>query len=135
MNPADQHEFRTALRSLMMPADTNHQGTVFGGVILSSIDQAGYLEARRHGLHRWVTASMEGVQFLAPVFTGDVVSFQTRTVGTGTSSVSVEVLVEAERYATGDLVEVTRARLAMVSVNAAGKAIPFDAPPTQGDAS
>ncbi len=135
MNPADQHEFRTALRSLMMPADTNHQGTVFGGVILSSIDQAGYLEARRHGLHRWVTASMEGVQFLAPVFTGDVVSFQTRTVGTGTSSVSVEVLVEAERYATGDLVEVTRARLAMVSVNAAGKAIPFDAPSTQGDAS
>ena len=133
MNPPDPDEFRTALRSLMMPADTNHQGTIFGGVILSSIDQAGYLEARRHGLHRWVTASLEGVQFLAPVFTGDVVSFQTRTIGMGTSSVSVEILVEAERFATGDLVKVTEARLTMVSVNAAGKAIPFDAPPTQGD--
>ena len=135
MTPPQPDEFRTAPRSLMMPADTNHQGTIFGGVILSSIDQAGYLEARRHGLHRWVTASLEGVQFLAPVFTGDVVSFQTRTIGMGTSSVSVEILVEAERFATGDLVKVTEARLTMVSVNAAGKAIPFDAPPTQGDSS
>ena len=124
-----------AIRMVMMPRDTNAAGTIFGGVILSSIDQAGYLEARRHGLHRWVTASLEGVQFLAPVFTGDVVSFQTRTVGMGTSSVSVEILVEAERFATGDLVKVTEARLTMVSVNAAGKAIPFDAPPTQGDSS
>jgi acyl-CoA hydrolase len=86
-------------------------------------------------MHRWVTASMDRVQFLAPVFTGDVVSFGTRTVETGTSSVTVEVLVEAERYATGDLVKVTEARLTMVSVNAAGRAIPFDAPPSQGDPS
>ena len=135
MTRDDPNRFRTSLRSLMMPADTNHQGTVFGGVILSSIDQAGYLEARRHGMHRWVTASMDRVQFLAPVFTGDVVSFGTRTVETGTSSVTVEVLVEAERYATGDLVKVTEARLTMVSDNAAGRAIPFDAPPSQGDPS
>ena len=69
-------DFRTTLRALMMPADTNHQGTVFGGVVLSRIDQAGYLEARRHGRHRWVTVSMNQVQFVAPVYTGDVVTFR-----------------------------------------------------------
>ena len=48
---------------------------------------------------------------------------------------TVEVLVEAQRYATGDLVKVTEARLAMVSVNAAGRAIAFDSPPSQGNPS
>lgn len=130
----DADGFLTALRALMMPADTNHQGTVFGGVILSRIDQAGYLEARKNGRHRWVTASMEQVNFVAPVFDGDTVSFRTRTVRIGRSSVTVEVQVDAERHATGDMVRVTDARLTMVSVNAAGHAIPFESPPSvEGD--
>ena len=124
--------YLTALRALMMPSDTNHQGTVFGGVVLSRIDQAGYLEARKNGRHRWVTASMDQVNFIAPVYTGDVVSFLTRTVRKGRSSVTVEVRVEAERHATGDIVLVTEATLAMVSVNAAGQAIAFDSDPTVG---
>jgi acyl-CoA thioesterase YciA len=105
---------------------------VFGGVILSRIDQAGYLEARKNGRHRWVTASLDQVNFVAPVFDGDTVSFKTRTIRTGRSSVTVEVLVEAERHATGDVVRVTDAKITMVSVNAAGQAIPFDSAPTIG---
>ncbi len=128
----DANGYLTALRALMMPADTNHQGTVFGGVILSRIDQAGYLEARKNGRHRWVTASMDQVNFVAPVFDGDTVSFKTRTIRTGRSSVTVEVLVEAERHSTGDVVRVTDAKITMVSVNAAGQAIPFDSAPTIG---
>lgn len=126
----DQDGYLTALRALMMPSDTNHQGTVFGGVVLSRIDQAGYLEARRHGRHRWVTASMAEVNFIAPVYTGDVVSFRTRTTRAGTSSVKVEVRVEAERHADGSLVLVTEANLTMVSVDADGRAIPFDRTPS-----
>ena len=122
--------YTTTLRALMMPADTNHQGTVFGGVILSRIDQAGYLEARRHGQHRWVTLTMESVQFHAPVFTGDVVSFLTRTIRTGRSSVTVEIRVEAERRVRQDTVLVTDARLVMVAVDEDLKPIPFDSPPT-----
>ena len=56
---------------------------------------------------------------------GDVVSFRTRTVRTGTSSVIVEVRVEAERHDGGDIVLVTEANLTMVSVDAGGKSIPF----------
>ena len=118
-------DFRTTLRALMMPADTNHQGTVFGGVVLSRIDQAGYLEARRHGRHRWVTVSMNQVQFVAPVYTGDVVTFLTRTIRTGRTSVTVEVRVEAERHEGGRNVLVTEAQLTLVSVDEDGAPVPF----------
>ena len=120
-----ENDFRTTLRALMMPADTNHQGTVFGGVVLSRIDQAGYLEARRHGRHRWVTVSMNQVQFVAPVYTGDVVTFLTRTIRTGRTSVTVEVRVEAERHEGGDNVLVTEAQLTLVSVDDNGAPVPF----------
>lgn len=122
-------DFRTTLRALMMPADTNHQGTVFGGVVLSRIDQAGYLEARRHGRHRWVTVSMNQVQFVAPVYTGDVVTFLTRTIRTGRTSVTVEVRVEAERHDGGRNVLVTEAQLTLVSVDDDGSPVPFGGDP------
>jgi acyl-CoA thioesterase YciA len=123
---------QTALRVVMMPRDTNQYGTIFGGVILSYIDQAGFIEARRHGSHRWVTASIDRVDFHAPVQMGDVVSFVTSTESVGTSSVKVLIRVEAERYSTRDVIHVTQARLTMVAVDAAGKAIPFNSPPTVG---
>lgn len=118
------------LRVVMMPRDTNQYGTIFGGVILSYIDQAGFVEARRHGAHRWVTAAIDRVDFKAPVHTGDVVSFLTRTVRTGTSSVTVAVEVLAERFSGRDTVQVTTASLTLVAVDASGRAIPFSAPPT-----
>lgn len=119
-----------ALRVVMMPRDANQYGTIFGGVILSYIDQAGFIEARRHGTHRWVTVSVDRVEFRAPVQIGDVVSFLTVTERTGTSSVKVRIRVEAERDTTGESVHVTEAALTMVAVDAACKPIPFDSPPT-----
>jgi hypothetical protein len=79
----NQPERRLALRVTMMPRDTNHYGTIFGGVILSLIDQAGFVEARTHGSHRWVTAAIDRVEFVAPVQVGDVVSLLTKTVRDG----------------------------------------------------
>ena len=128
----DERQLHHALRVVMMPRDSNQYGSIFGGVILSCIDQAGFIEARRHGVHRWVTVTVDRVEFRAPVFIGDVVSFLTCTDKTGTSSVDVRVRVEAERYATGDIAHVTEARLTMVAVNAAGRPIPFNSQPTVG---
>lgn len=119
-----------ALRVVTLPRDTNHYGTIFGGVILSYIDQAGFVEARRHGAHRWVTAAMDRVDFKAPVHVGDVVNLYTATLRTGTSSVSVQIEVEAERHASGEHVPVTVAHMTLVAVNAEGKAIPFRSPPS-----
>ncbi len=126
-------EARLALRVLMMPRDTNHQGTIFGGIVLAHIDQAGYVEARRHGLHRWVTASVDRVDFKAPVLVGEIVEFRTRTIRIGRSSVTVQVVVDAERM-DGAWTRVTEAQLTMVAVNAEGRSIPIgDAPRSEAD--
>ncbi len=123
-------ERRLALRVVTMPRDTNQYGTIFGGVILSYIDQAGFVEARRHGVHRWVTASIERVDFKAPVHLGDTVNFYARTTRMGTTSVTVQVEVEAERFTGGATSPVTAATLTLVAVDGTGKPIPFRSPPS-----
>jgi acyl-CoA thioesterase YciA len=87
-----------AIRVLMMPRDTNAQGTIFGGVILSYIDQAGAIEARRQGCRLMVTVAMDKIVFHQPVFTGDLVTFWCETLRIGTTSITVKVVVEANRY-------------------------------------
>jgi acyl-CoA thioesterase YciA len=86
-----------AIRVLMMPRDTNAQGTIFGGVILSYVDQAGAIEARRQGSRMMVTVSMDKIVFHEPVFVGDLVSFWTETLRIGTTSITVKVVCEAIR--------------------------------------
>ena len=106
-----------AIRVLMMPRDTNAHGTIFGGVILSYIDQAGAIEARRQGSRFMVTVSMDKVVFHEPVFVGDLVSFWTETLRIGTSSITVKVTCEAIRG--NDLqktVMVTEAQVVYVNV-------------------
>ncbi len=124
------NEERLSLRVVTMPRETNQYGTIFGGVILSYVDQAGFVEARRHGRHRWVTASIERVDFKAPVHLGDIVSFYTTTIRTGTTSVGVAVRVEAERFDTGEFAHVTSATIAMVAIDEHGRPIPFAGAPT-----
>jgi len=106
-----------AIRVLMMPRDTNAHGTIFGGVILSYIDQAGAIEARRQGLKMMVTISMDKVVFHAPVFVGDLVSFWTETLKIGNTSITTKVVVEAIRLGDPDQkVLVTEAQVVYVNM-------------------
>src|SRR5437868_14984658 len=86
-----------AIRVLMMPRDTNAHGTIFGGVILSYIDQAGAIEARRQGCGMMLTVSMDKVVFHSPVQVGDLVSFWTETLRIGNTSITTKVVVESIR--------------------------------------
>jgi len=113
-----------------MPKDVNQHGTVFGGVILSWIDQSAFLKAREHGDHRWVTARFESVNFVAPVHVGDSVSFYAWSEKVGTKSVTIGIDVEVIRYDTKKIEKVTTAQVVMVSVDRDGKSIPFSTPPT-----
>ena len=61
-----------AIRVTMLPRDTNAYGTIFGGVILSYIDLAGSIEARRQSPKKFVTVAMREVVFVAPVFLGEI---------------------------------------------------------------
>jgi acyl-CoA thioesterase YciA len=106
-----------AIRVLMMPRDTNAHGTIFGGVILSYIDQAGAIEARRQGLQFMVTVSMDRVVFHEPVYVGDLVSFWTETLRVGTTSITTKVTVEAIRTGNpGNRVTVTEAQVVYVNL-------------------
>ena len=111
-----------AIRITMLPRDTNSQGTIFGGVILSYIDMAGAIEAhRRTGMDRFVTVAMREVIFHQPVFVGDLVSFYSETVKIGTTSITTRVVVEAERYGSpGAPARVTEAEVVYVAVDKAG---------------
>jgi acyl-CoA thioesterase YciA len=110
-----------AIRIAMLPRDTNSQGTIFGGVILSYIDMAGAIAAHRDtAMDRFVTVAMREVTFHAPVFVGDLVSFYSETVKIGTTSITTRVVVEAERYG-GPSVRVTEAEVIYVAVDKQGK--------------
>ncbi len=115
-----------AIRVLMMPRDTNAHGTIFGGVILSYIDQAGAIEARRQGLKMMVTVSMDKVVFHAPVFVGDLVSFWTETLRIGNTSITTKVVVEAIRGGDpGQKVLVTEAQVVYVNMGEDRKPAPI----------
>ena len=109
-----------AIRITLLPRDTNPQGTIFGGIILSYIDIAGAVEAhRRTGVERFVTVAMREVIFHQPVFVGDLVSFYAQTLKVGTTSITTRVVVEAERYGgTSERIKVTEAEVVYVAVDA-----------------
>ena len=118
MDPDQRH---LALRVVMMPRDTNSHGTIFGGVILSYIDQAGAVGAN-HEIRRLgskgkplVTVGMNGVEFHHPVFVGDLLNFCTTLVRVGTTSITTHVEVELTRD--GETQKVTEADVTYVAVD------------------
>jgi acyl-CoA thioesterase YciA len=107
-----------AIRITLLPRDTNSQGTIFGGVILSYIDAAGAIEAHRHTkMERFVTVAMKEVIFHKPVFVGDLVSFYGEIIQVGETSITVRVIVEAERLPSNVRIRVTEAEVVYVAVD------------------
>ncbi len=109
-----------------MPKDTNAYGTIFGGVILSYIDQAAAIEAKRHGASFIVTVAMREVVFHEPVYVGDLVSFYTGLVRIGRTSITVSVEVFAQRGdGAGEIVKVTNAEVTFVNLDEKRRPIPI----------
>lgn len=118
-----------AIRVTMMPRDTNAHGTIFGGHILSIIDQAGAIGAHRTGASRLVTVAMREVEFKHPVRVGDIVSCYAHVERIGRTSITVAVRVVAERPAEPrSAVEVTQAEVVYVHVDDADRPIPVPRP-------
>ena len=110
-----------AIQVVMMPKDTNPHGTIFGGVILSYLDQAGAIGAYREILSAGgqrpflVTVAMNRVEFHKPVLVGDVVRFLTKLVRIGRTSITMQVTVEALRA--DQVVLVTQAEVVYVGID------------------
>jgi acyl-CoA thioesterase YciA len=130
-----------SIKLVLLPRDTNAYGTIFGGVILSYIDLASAVEARKTAAYRFVTRAMHEVEFHEPVCVGDLVSFYTETVRIGRTSITVRVSVEAERWTQppgapagsgrGEIVKVTEAEVVLVAVNDQWKPVPIRPEPIQ----
>jgi len=125
------------IKVMMMPRDTNPYGIIFGGVILSYIDQAGAVEALQYaaqttphgGYVKFVTVAMEKIEFHEPVMVGDILSFFAKPTKVGKSSIEISIEVTASRFASGlnRDVRVTNAIVTYVSVDENRKAFPvFD---------
>ena len=115
-----------AIRMIMHPRDTNPLGSIFGGYILSLIDMAAGQHARAVAPMRYVTKVMREVEFIAPVYVGDVVSFYTETIKTGRTSITVSVDVEVARgYDCVKVISVTSAEVVMVAIDDSQKPTPI----------
>lgn len=115
-----------AIRTVMMPRDTNALGSIFGGHILSLIDLAAGEFARRVAPKSYVTKVMREVNFIAPVYVGDVVSFYSERIAMGRTSMTVRVDVEARRGTDAvKTIKVTSAEVVMVCVDKRGRPTPI----------
>ena len=106
------------LRVMPMPSDANIHGDVFGGWIMAQVDIAGALPAVRRANGRVGTVAVNSFVFKQPVFVGDLLSFYAKIVKTGTTSITVNVEVYAERNRLeADVVKVTEATLTYVATD------------------
>ena len=115
-----------ALRVMPMPADANIHGDVFGGWIMAQVDIAGAIPAARRANGRVATIAVTSFLFKNPVFVGDLLSFYARVLKTGTTSITVDVEVYAERMRLQtEVVKVTEATLVYVATAALRKPRPL----------
>ncbi len=106
------------LRVMPMPSDANVHGDVFGGWIMAQVDIAGALQAVRRANGRVGTVAVNSYVFKQPVFVGDLLSFYAKIVKTGTTSITVNVEVYAERNRLqSQVVKVTEATLTYVATD------------------
>ena len=107
-----------AIRVMAMPADTNAAGDIFGGWLMSQMDIAGSVFARRLARGRVVTVAVDSFQFKQPVFVGDVVSCYATITRVGKTSITVHVRAFADRCGQShDQTQVTEADLTYVAVD------------------
>ncbi len=124
MEPKPVSASRTIFSQSMLPSDANPFGNVHGGEVMKLIDSCAGAAASRHARTRVVTARIDELSFLAPVYVGDLVTAKASVNDVGTKSMEVGVRVEAENTLTGKTVHVASAYLVFVSIDAEGRPIP-----------
>ncbi|MCJ2020728.1 MULTISPECIES: acyl-CoA thioesterase [unclassified Methylobacterium] len=113
------------VRTIAMPADTNANGDIFGGWVLSQMDQAGGIAGVDRAQGRVVTVALDAMTFIRPVRVGDVLCVYTRVSHVGRTSMKIEVEAWARRFCTQVRERVTQATLTFVAVDEAGRPRPI----------
>ncbi|TKT70437.1 acyl-CoA thioesterase [Afipia massiliensis] len=113
-------EGELSIRTLAMPADTNQNGDIFGGWLLSQMDLAGSIYAYKTTQSRNVTVAIEAMTFRKPVYVGDVVSVYATTVRVGRTSITVHVAAWVQRRNESKSILVTDGNYTYVAVDDSG---------------
>ena len=116
---------KTAFSKSMLPSDANPSGNVHGGEIMKLIDECAGAAAGRHARRRVVTARVDELSFLAPVYVGNLVTARASVNDVGTKSMEIGVRVDAEDILSGTVVHVASAYLVYVAIDADGKPAPI----------
>ncbi|MDQ2825202.1 MAG: acyl-CoA thioesterase [Verrucomicrobiota bacterium] len=124
MESPDQPKGELVIQTIAMPKDTNPNGDIFGGWLMSQMDQGSGILAAKVAKARVVTVAMEGMSFLQPVRVGDTVACYAWVEKIGRTSMTIPVEVWVQRYKTGEQLRVTRGVFIYVAVDADGKPIP-----------
>lgn len=127
LRPKPVSQSKTIFTQTMLPSDANPFGNVHGGEIVKLIDACAGAAAARHARARVVTARIDELSFVAPVYVGDLVTACASVNDVGTASMEVGVRVEAENTLSGKIVHVASAYLVFVAIDDQGK--PTAVPP------
>lgn len=127
MNGKPVSASQVVMTQLVLPSHTNALDSIFGGVIMSWIDICGAIAAQRHAGKEVVTASLDDLSFVAPVYKGWVVNLKGSVNFVSTTSMEVGVRIDAENPKTGEVFHTATAYLTFVAIGSNGK--PSSVPP------
>ncbi|WP_293868824.1 acyl-CoA thioesterase [uncultured Alsobacter sp.] len=113
------------VRTIAMPADTNANGDIFGGWVMSAMDQAGGIAGVERAEGRVVTVAVEQMTFLRPMKVGDVLCVYTEVESVGRTSMKIHIEAWARRFRTKIREKVTEATFTFVAVDDDGKPRPI----------
>ena len=118
-----------SIRAVAMPADTNPSGDIFGGWVLSQMDLAGGVLASQISKKRMTTVAVDKMRFHKPIMVGDIVSFYTKLVSIGNTSITIDIQTYVTRkndeLNESQKIKVTEGKFVYVSINKSGKPIPI----------
>jgi acyl-CoA thioesterase YciA len=129
----DEPRGELTVRTIAMPADTNANGDIFGGWVMSQMDQAGGIAGVDRAQGRVVTVAVDAMHFISPVRVGDVLCVYTQVERVGRTSMVIRVEAWARRFQTQAREKVTVATFTFVAIDAQGRPrpVPAEAAPTE----
>lgn len=122
-----RRERELVVRVVAMPADTNPSGDMFGGWLVSQMDLAAWVKARKHTSHRLVTVAIDNIVFHKPVFVGDCLICHAALERVGRTSMTIHVEAEVERVGSLTVEPVTEGRFTFVAIGEDYQPVPIEA--------
>lgn len=120
LEPVPMSQSRTVQTRLVLPPDTNHMDTIFGGKVLAYIDEIAAITSMKHAKVQTVTASFDSVDFFSPVRSGEVLELEAIVSSTGRTSMELYIVVQSRDIHTGNKKLTTESFVTMVAVDANG---------------